>query len=248
MSAPRPTSDPRPVDVLAIGAHPDDVEMAMGGTLARLSALGYSLGVIDLTRGELGSKGDPERRGREAEAAAAVYGAAFRMNLDLGDGHMRDDVEVAQRVARLIRQCRPRLVFCHHGEDRHPDHRGAHLLVSRAVFQASLRKLDLGEPYHVVDRLIFYPSNEWMAASFVVDITPHWPAKLQAMRAFESQFVEPALEIDYKYFGVSSYLSLAESRARFYGQQIGVEFGEGFRVADSVPVPDPVRVFAARKG
>lgn len=248
MSATQTAGGPRPVDILAIGAHPDDVEISMGGTLARLSALGYGLGVIDLTRGERGSKGDPERRAREAEAASAEYGAAFRLNLDLGDGHVRDDVEVAQGVARLIRLCRPRLVFCHHGEDRHPDHRGAHLLVSRAVFQASLRNLDLGEPHHVVDRLILYPSNEWMPASFVVDVTREWPVKLRAMRAFESQFVEPALEIDRKYFGVSDYVAVAESRARFYGQQIGVEFGEGFHVADSVPVDDPVRVFAGREG
>lgn len=232
-----------PVDVLVIGAHPDDAEFGMGGTLCHLARLGYRIGLLDLTRGELGSKGSPERRCQEAEAAAAVYGASFRQCLDLGDGHITDDISIAQRLAGLIRQSQPKLVFTHHGADRHPDHRGAHALVSRAVFQASLKSLDLGVPFHVPDRLIFFPINESLQPDFIVDITAVWEQKLQALQAFASQFVEPAALIDQKYFGVSDYMAVIEARCRVYGQQIGVAYGEGFVTHDGIPVADPVQTF-----
>ncbi|HEY8489184.1 MAG TPA: bacillithiol biosynthesis deacetylase BshB1 [Thermaerobacter sp.] len=231
-----------PVDVLVIGAHPDDAEIGMGGTLVKLYRLGYRIGVIDLTRGELGSKGTPERRAQEAAAAARVYGARFRLNLNLGDNRVEDSPALGRKIAALIRRCRPRLVFTHHGDDRHPDHRGAFALVRRAVFQAALRNLDLGEPYHLVDALLFFPVNEWVEPSFVVDVTEAFDAKLEAMRAFASQFVEPTAPIDHKYFGVEDYLEAAVVRARHYGLRIGVRYGEAF-LADAVPVADPVAAF-----
>ncbi|WPD18898.1 MULTISPECIES: bacillithiol biosynthesis deacetylase BshB1 [Thermaerobacter] len=231
-----------PVDVLVIGAHPDDAEIGMGGTLVKLHRLGYRIGVIDLTRGELGSKGTPERRAQEAALAARVYGARFRFNLNLGDNRVEDSPALGRKVAALIRRCRPRVVFTHHGDDRHPDHRGASALVRRAVFQAALRNLDLGEPHHVVDALLFFPVNEWVEPSFVVDVTATFDAKLEAMRAFASQFVEPTAPIDHKYFGVEDYLEATVVRARHYGLRIGVRYGEAF-LADAVPVADPVAAF-----
>lgn len=237
--------EPVPVDVLVIGAHPDDAEIGMGGTLVKLHRLGYSIGVIDLTRGELGSKGTAERRAEEAAAAAAVYGARFRANLNLGDNRIDDSPALGRKLAELIRRARPRLVFTHHGDDRHPDHREAHALVRRAVFQAGLRNLDLGVPYHLVDALIFFPVNEWVEPSFVVDITDTFEGKLEAMRAFASQFVEPTAPIDHKYFGVEDYLEAAAVRARHYGMRIGVRYGEAF-VTDGVPVSDPVAAFRRR--
>ncbi len=231
------------VDLLVIGAHPDDAEFGMGGTVCVLAAQGYRVGLIDLTGGEMGSKGTPERRRAEAEAAAAILGASFRHCLDLGDGQITDAVDRARRIATLIRRCRPSLVFTHHGEDRHPDHRGCHALVSRALFQASLKVLDLGLPYHCPDRLIFYPSNEWLEPDFVVDVTGVWEQKLRALEAFRSQFVEPSALIDRKYFGVAEYRPLVESRCRMYGQKIGTTFGEGFVTLDSIQIQDPVAAF-----
>ncbi|QIA27922.1 bacillithiol biosynthesis deacetylase BshB1 [Thermaerobacter sp. PB12/4term] len=242
VAAPAPAAEPEPVDVLVIGAHPDDAEIGMGGTLVKLHRLGYRIGLIDLTRGELGSKGTPERRAQEAAAAARVYGALFRLNLNLGDNRVEDSPALGRKLAALIRRCRPRLVFTHHGDDRHPDHRGAWALVRRAVFQAALRNLDLGEPYHLVDALLFFPVNEWVEPSFVVDITDTFEGKLEAMRAFASQFVEPTAPIDHKYFGVEDYLEAATVRARHYGLRIGVRYGEAF-LADAVPVADPVAAF-----
>lgn len=231
------------VDVLVTGAHPDDAEFAMGGTLCRLQRQGYRLGLIDLTRGEMGSKGTPERRHQEAMAAAQVYGALFRVNLDLGDGNIADDVMIARKVATLIRECRPKLIFTHHGEDRHPDHRGCHALVSRAFFQSTLKALDLGVPFHCPDRLIFFPSNEWLEPDFVVDVTEVWEQKIRALKAFESQFVEPSALIDQKYFGVTEYAKLVEARCRMYGQRIRTTFGEGFVTQDSIAIRDLVKTF-----
>lgn len=231
------------VDVLVIGAHPDDAEFAMGGTVCLLHDLGYSVGLVDLTRGEAGSKGNPERRKQEADAAAKILGAAFRECLDLGDGHVTDDTENAALVARVIRRCRPKLVFTHHGDDRHPDHRGANALVERAVFQSCLRSVDLGVPHHCPDRLIYFPSNELMQPDFFVDVTGVWERKIASLEAFTSQFVEPAAPIDRTYFGVSSYKEAVEARSRVYGQRIGVPFAEAFATRDGVPVADPVRTF-----
>lgn len=231
------------VHLLAIGAHPDDVEFALGGTLARHVRMGYRVGVVDLTRGELGSKGNPALRAQEAAAAARVYGASFRLCLDLGDNRVVDDPDVARRLAALIRSCRPSLVFAHDGDDRHPDHRGAFALVRRAVFLAALRSLDLGAPHHVVDRLCYFPLNETVRPHFVVDVTDEWPQKEAAMRAFQSQFVDPTLEIDHRFFGVDDYLEMARVRARLYGQFIGVRYGEGFLCQDAVPVSDLIHTF-----
>lgn len=234
------------VDVLVIGAHPDDAEFSMGGTLCRLAELGYKIGLIDLTRGELGSKGDPQRRRQEALAAAQVYGASFRECLDLGDGRVRDDVETAFRIAAAIRRCRPSLVFTHHGDDRHPDHRGARDLVSRAVFQASLRSLDLGVPYHVPDRLVFFATNEVIRPDFLVDVTDVWERKIACLEAFASQFVDETAEIDQVYFGISNFRLALEAQAALYGRQIGVRFAEAFTTRDGIPVADPVKTFRRR--
>lgn len=235
-----------PVDVLVIGAHPDDAEFSMGGTICLLRDLGYSVGLIDLTRGEAGSKGNPERRQQEAMQAASVLGVSFRECLDLGDGYVTDEPNTAFRVAKVIRQCRPKLVFTHHGDDRHPDHRGAHALVERAVFQACLRNVDLGVPPHCPDRLIFFPSNELLEPDFYVDVTAVWERKIASLEAFVSQFVEDSATIDHTYFGVTSYREAIEARGRVYGQRLGVTFAEAFATRDGVPVADPVRTFQKR--
>lgn len=232
-----------PVDILAIGAHPDDVEYSMAGTILVHRRLGYRVGVVDLTRAELGSKGSPEIRRREAELAAQRLGAAFRVNLDLGDNRVVDDPEAAQVLARVIRQARPALVFTHHGEDRHPDHRGACALTRRAVFMAALQKLDLGYPHHVVAALLFYPSNELIRPDVVVDVSQVWDEREEVMRCYASQFVDPTLEIDHRYFGVYDYIETARVRARHYGQLIGARYGEGFTCQTGIRATDLVAMF-----
>lgn len=229
------------VDIMAVGAHPDDVEIGCGGYLARAVRQGYRAGIVDLTRGEMGTKGTPELRAAEADQGAALLGAAFRVNLGLPDSRVLDDPVAATRLAALIRRARPTLLFAHHGTDRHPDHRGASLLTQRAAFYAALRKLDIeGLPLHPVDRLLFFPLNEELAPSFVVDISETWAVKVAAVQAHASQFGAGTAAIDQKFFGKDDYLRAHEDRARAMGNLIGVPYGEGFVLADALAVPDPV--------
>lgn len=236
------------VDVLAIGAHPDDVEFGMGGTLVHLAKKGYRIGVIDLTRGENGSKGTPERRREEALQASQVYQALFRICLDIGDGHVVDEPSHAKTIAQYIRMVKPKLIFTHDGDDRHPDHRGAHELINRAVFYASLRSLDLGYAYHIPYRVIYFVINEIKKGDFYVDITNVWEEKLTALKAFASQFVEPVASIDRIYFGVEDYLKTIDARGRVYGQAIGATYAEPFKIADGLAIEDPVQTFLRTTG
>ena len=229
------------VDILAVGAHPDDVEIACGGYLTRAVRQGYRVGIVDLTRGEMGTKGDPSLRAAEASAGAERLGAAFRLNLGLPDSRVLDEPVAAARLAALLRAARPTLLLAHHGSDRHPDHRGASALTQRAAFYAALHKLDVeGLPFHAIDRLLYFPINEELAPSFVVDITDTWEVKLAAIRAHASQFGAGTALIDRKFFGKDDYLRAFEDRARAMGNLIGAAYGEGFVLLDALAVPDPV--------
>jgi N-acetylglucosamine malate deacetylase 1 len=249
MTTPAPAPDEvSPVDLLAVGAHPDDVEYGMGGTLVRHHRAGYSIGVVDLTRGELGSKGTPDGRGREARHAAEVYGAAWRATLDLGDNQVTADVASVRRLARLVRIARPRLVFTHHDVDRHPDHRAAHELVRRAVFAAGLRNLDLGATHHPGAQLLFFPTDGTLErADVMVDVTAVWQERLETMRRFASQFTASTLEIDHAWYGVTDYLEATEARSRVHGQRVGVRHAEAF-IAQREPVADDLVALMSARG
>lgn len=231
------------VDLLAIGAHPDDVEYGAGGTLVRHHHLGYGLGVVDLTRGELGSKGTPEQRAEEARKAAEVYGARFRVCLDLGDNQVAHDADTVHRLARVIRRARPRVVLSHRSEDRHPDHRATHELVHRAVFAAALTTLDLGVPHHAVPAVLSFPTDRVIDGDLYVDVTDVWEARLHTMRAFASQFAAPTRDIDHTLYGIDDYLEVVATRARAHGQAIGVRYAEAFTTDQRLVVDDLVARF-----
>jgi len=229
---------PVPVDLLAIGAHPDDVEYGMGGTLVHHHHLGYRIGVVDLTRGELGSKGTPDLRRTEAAAAAGVYGAAFRTCLDLGDNRVAPTEDAVHRLARVIRQARPRVVASHLAEERHPDHRAAHELVRRAVFAAALRTLDLDVGHHVVSATLAFPTDRVLDGEVSVDVSGVWEERLATMRAFASQFAAPTLDIDRRLYGTDDHLEVVAARARVQGQAIGARYAEAFLCDRGVAVHD----------
>ncbi len=232
---PLPDADLDPVDLLVVGAHPDDAEYGAGGTLLTHAHAGYRIGVVDLTRGELGSKGTPQLRAQEASHAAELYEARWRVCLDLGDNRVHAGHEEARRLARVIRAARPGLVLTHHHVDRHPDHRAAHELVRRAVFAAALRSLDLGAEAHVPDATLCFPTDGVLERpDVVVDVTDVWEQRLATMRRFASQFAAPTLEIDRAHYGVDDYLEVTEARARVHGQHAGVRYAEAF-VADVPP-------------
>jgi N-acetylglucosamine malate deacetylase 1 len=236
-----------PVDLLVVGAHPDDAEYGMGGTLLVHHRAGSRIGVVDLTRGELGSKGTPDLRAREAAHAAELYGARWRCCLDLGDNRVAADPDAAQALARVIRAARPRLVFTHHHVDRHPDHRATHELTRRAVFAAALRTLDLGADAHVVAATLWFPTDGVLERpDVVVDVTDVWEQRLETMRRFASQFDSDTLEIDRAHYGVDDYLEITTARARVHGQHAGVRYAEAF-LADRPPRADDLPALFARR-
>ncbi len=226
-------TEPAPVDLLVVGAHPDDAEYGMGGTLMRHHHAGHRIGVVDLTRGELGTKGSPQQRADEARAAAALYGASFRHGLDLGDNRVTSAPATVEMLAAVIRAAQPTLVCTHLSEDRHPDHRTAADLVRRAVFAAALASLELtidGDVvgHHVADGLLHFPTDRVIDGDVLVDVSDVWDARLDTMRAFGSQFTAPTAAIDHTLYGIDDYLEVAATRARAHGQRIGVRYAEAF--------------------
>lgn len=233
------------VDVVAFGAHPDDVELGCGATLAKLVALGHRVGIVHLTRGEAGSRGTPERRRSEAEAAAAALGATELRLLDFGDGALRGGSGEEEELIALIRELRPELVFAPTPADRHPDHARAHRLVRDAAFYAGLRKRGHGVP-HRPAALFSYPQHDAIEPAFIVDVTATWSAKMRALDAYESQLHRPggagnAAGAPEPLTKVASreYRAAVEGRARHYGQLVGAEFGEGFLSPTPLAIADP---------
>ncbi len=170
------------VDLLAFGPHPDDIEIGIGGTLAKHVQAGQRVGLCDLTRGELGSNGTVEQRRAEADAALQVLGATWRENLGLPDGGLRDEPDQIRAVAELIRRTRPRTVAAPYWQDRHPDHVGASRLVTAAAFRAGLRRAELeGEPFRP-DWVCYYFINDSGPASFIVDVSAQYEIKRRALR------------------------------------------------------------------
>jgi len=230
------------VDILAFGAHPDDIELGCGGTLAKHVALGHTVGLVDLTRGEMGSRGTVLERDAEAEKAAQILGATFRVNLDLPDGRLVNDFECQQRVIELVRTHRPRVVLCNAPKDRHPDHRVASAMVVEACFRAGLHKWEsMGDdgrpqapfrPEHVYHYIQFYD----LQADFTVDISGYVEAKMASLAAHASQFYQanadgPETVISSKWFWDSLTARTAE-----WGRVMGVEHAEGFLAARRIGV------------
>ena len=242
---------PVPVDLLAVGAHPDDVEYGMGGTLLRHHRSGHRIGVVDLTRGELGTKGSADQRAREADTAAGHYGARFRHGLDLGDNRIGADPAGVERLAAVIRAARPTLVCTHQAEDTHPDHRAAHELVRRAVFAAALASLELtvdGDPldHHVVDGVLYFATDRVVDGHVHVDVSEVWEARLGRMMAFASPFTAPTADIDHTLYGIDDYLEVVATRARAHGQRIGVRYAEAFVAEQGVAADDLVELVRRR--
>ncbi len=233
-----------PVDVLAIAAHPDDVELTCGGTLASLKARGYRFGIVDLTRGEMGTRGTPEIRAAEARRAAEILGADFRDTLDLGDGGLRRDRDAELAVIDVIRRETPRLIFTPYPDDRHPDHRRAGQIVTDAAYYAGLRRIETKHPAHRPQQTLYFSTFEAHEPDFLVDVTPFIDIRRAAMRAFASQFHDPRSTEPQTKLSQASFLDALEARSRNYGWMIGVEFAEGFRSRFPPRIDDLVKTFS----
>jgi bacillithiol biosynthesis deacetylase BshB1 len=231
------------VDVLAISAHPDDVEMTCSGTLVQLKARGYRFGILDLTAGEMGTRGTAETRAKEAARAAEILGAEFRETLDLGDGGLRTGREEELAVIDVIRREKPRIVLSPFPDDRHPDHRRAGELVTDAAFYAGLRKLETNHPAHRPQQTVYFSTFELQPPGFVVDVTPAMDKRRAAILAFESQFFRSSVSEPQTMLTQKSFLDMLDGRARHVGSLIGVEFGEGFVSRRPPRIDDIVAVF-----
>lgn len=226
------------IDCLAVGAHPDDVEVGAGGVLVKLRQLGHRTGLVVLTQGEMGTGGTPELRAREIERAAAVMDARVLATFDLGDTRLVDTPDHRHLLAALYRKHRPRLVLApyhrggHGKRASHPDHLAAGRIAMNAVPYAALAKLDLpGKPYQVPALFHYFLPPEVMP-TFVVDITGQFDQWMEALKAHASQFQNPEKPRNY-IFGL-------ETMARHYGAQIGVTYGQGFVAGEPMHIQDPM--------
>lgn len=224
------------LDILVLASHPDDAELGCGGTIARQVSLGNKVGIVDLTRGELGTRGTPETRQKEAEVSASILGVAIRENLGLADGFFQNTPETQLAVVRAIRKFQPRVVLANAVTDRHIDHGKGANLATDAAFLSGLMKIKTTDDHHNPqlawrpEAVYHYVQSQFIAPDFVVDISAQWETKMKAIKAFSSQFFDPDSREPETYISKPGFLKMLEARAVEYGHAIGVDYGEGFTV------------------
>jgi bacillithiol biosynthesis deacetylase BshB1 len=222
------------VDLLVFGPHPDDIEIGLGGTVGRHAALGMSVGLCDLTRGELSSNGTSEERAREAEAARHVLGASWRENLGWPDRRIGNDPGHLEHAVAYIRRHRPRVVAAPYWSDRHPDHVAASAVLTEAVFNSGLRRYPAeGEAWRP-EWLIYYFLNESATPSFVVDVSQYYDQKQRALDCHVSQFGSAARDTVATRLNTRLFRRMIESRDAQLGAQVGVEWAEGVVVREPI--------------
>ena len=229
------------LDILAIGAHPDDVELGCGATLAKEIARGKKVGILDLTRGELGTRGTAEIRDQEAKAAAEILGVKMRHNLEFSDGFFVNNVSHQLEVIKMIRKYRPDLVLCNAVEDRHIDHGKGAQLVEDACFLSGLRRIETicgGHKQHAWRPLNVFHYIQWrnLEPDVVVDVTGFMDQKMASVKAYASQIFNPNSKEPETPISSTNFLDSIDYRARDLGRLIGTEYGEGFTVSRYVAV------------
>jgi N-acetylglucosamine malate deacetylase 1 len=231
------------LDILVIAAHPDDAELACSGTIAAQIAKGYKVGILDLTRGEMGTRGTPEIRIQEAEESSKILGLSIRENMGFKDIFFKDDDSHRLEIVKVIRKYRPEIVLANAVSDRHPDHGKGGAVASSACFMSGLRKIettldgvaqDPWRPKYVYH----YIQNNYIKPDFVVDITDYWETKIESIKAFRSQFYDPNNKEPESFISSAEFLDFIEARAREFGHSIMVKYGEGFTVERTLGVTD----------
>ncbi|MBW8524751.1 bacillithiol biosynthesis deacetylase BshB1 [Chryseobacterium chendengshani] len=221
------------IDILAFGAHPDDVELGCGGTIAKLISEGKTCVIVDLTKGELGTRGTDETRKEEAAASAKILGIVARENLGMKDGFLLNSEEYQMRIVEMIRKYRPEIVLANAIDDRHPDHAKAAKLVSDACFLAGLRKIETiskGETQDVWRPKHIFHYIQWrdIKPEFVIDISEHLEKKLEACMAYKTQFYDPSSTEPVTPIATKEFFESLTYRAQDLGRLSGVAFAEGF--------------------
>ncbi len=231
------------LDVLAIGAHPDDIELACGGTIIKLVKQGRKVGIVDLTEGELGTRGSREIRAKEAIEAAKFLGIHARENLSLRDGDIEVSMANRLKLIGVLRKYRPEILLIPHWLERHPDHEHAHALCREAWFYSGLEKIETiadgkrqesfrpRRYYHFMQTYEFTPS-------FIVDISDVYELRIEAMRIFKSQFYDPNNTTRETFLSNPEFLEMLRTRFEYYGDRIGTKYGEPFYSVNMVGVSD----------
>ncbi|MGB7848653.1 MAG: bacillithiol biosynthesis deacetylase BshB1 [Candidatus Acidiferrum sp.] len=229
------------LDLLAIAAHPDDVELTCGGTLLKMAQKGYKTGILDLTKGEMGTRGTLETRAKEAAAAAKILKVSWRGTLGVPDSDVQATRQHKLQLAKVIRELRPRTVILPYWEARHPDHYHASTLGYEGCFLAGLKQLPIeGEP-HRPFKILYATSFEGMPPTFIVDVTKQYEARRRAILAYGSQFRPAKSERKQKvYLAIDELDPKMDLLARHYGQKIGVKYGEPFLQKELMAVEDIV--------
>jgi bacillithiol biosynthesis deacetylase BshB1 len=227
------------LDILVFAAHPDDAELSMGGTIASFTARRKKVGIVDLTMGEMSTRGNTKIRAEETAIATKILKLQVRENLGLKDGGINLTSAAIKKVVAEIRKYKPEIVFAPYCNDRHPDHIDLSNLVKRAVFSAGLKKFKtaaLGKtqfPYRP-KKIFYYMQTYLFNPSFIVDISDYFNIKMKAVKAFESQFHNSKLKEEETFINTPEFLEYIESRAKFYGFQIGKKYGEPFHCEEAI--------------
>ncbi len=222
------------LDILVLAAHPDDAELGCGGTILKHASAGYKVGIVDFTRGELGTRGTPESRAAEAKVSAKILGVAVRENLSLADAFFRNDEAHQRKVISAIRKYQPRIVLANAIHDRHVDHGKGASLAYDACFLSGLARIETtgndGQPQSAwrPEVVYHYVQSQFITPDFIVDISAEWEEKMKAIRAFTSQFHDPSSREPETYISKPGFLKMLEARAVEYGHAIGADYGEGF--------------------
>ncbi len=229
------------VDILAVFAHPDDVELTVGGTMLRMKHLGYRTGIVDVTRGEMGTRGTVDGRAAEAAEAAKILKLDLRENLELPDGHVFNDDPSRTALVRVLRRLKPKVLLTHQLGDPHPDHDHIANLVRESARLASMRRYDeaSGDGAIAVPRVAHNIFSRRVQPSFIVDISDFLEEKMAAIRAHRSQFFDPDSSEPETRLTAKTFLEEIETRSRYFGSLIGVAAGEPYFVREALNVSDP---------
>jgi len=230
------------LDILVISAHPDDAELGCGGAIAKATKSGKQVGVVDLTKGELGTNGSVEIRQKEADQAKETLGLAVRENMGFRDGFFVNDEIHQMALIQVIRKYQPEIVLAAATEDRHPDHSRASALIVDACFLSGLLRIStesdgVNQPFWRPRSLYHFIQSNFIQPDFILDVSEHWETKMSAIHSYQSQFFSRADEPD-TYISNPRFLKMVEARGIEFGHSIGVEYGEGFLVDRNLGVKD----------
>ncbi len=231
------------LDLLVLAAHPDDAELGCGGTIAKEVSLGRKVGVIDFTRGELGTRGTVQTRDQEAQDSAHILGLSVRENLNFRDGFFQNDETHQREVIRVIRKYQPEIVIANATYDRHPDHGKGSSLSFDSCFYAGLTKIETKENGVIQSAwrpklLYHFIQSQMIPPDFVVDVSDFWETKMKSIRAFRTQFHDPTSNEPETFISSPAFIKLLEARGHEFGHSIGAAYGEGFTVRRVIGVDD----------